>query len=100
MVWPLRPEFKCVPILVEKPGYGFLKDKKLWRQKGLPGMGTGVSSGKVIVNLARKRVNGQALVAYACNPSYSGVRDQEDRGSKPARANSSPDPISRNPSQK
>jgi hypothetical protein len=25
---------------------------------------------------------GWALVAYACNPSYSRVRDQEDRGSK------------------
>jgi hypothetical protein len=26
----------------------------------------------------------QALVAHACNPSYTGGRDQEDRGSKPA----------------
>jgi hypothetical protein len=25
----------------------------------------------------------QVLVAYACNPSYSGGRDQEDCGSKP-----------------
>jgi hypothetical protein len=24
----------------------------------------------------------QALVAHACNPSYSGGRDQEDHGSK------------------
>jgi hypothetical protein len=30
-------------------------------------------------------------VAHACNPGYSGDRDQEDRGSKPARANSSRD---------
>jgi hypothetical protein len=28
-------------------------------------------------------------VAHACNASYSGGRDQEDRGSKPAQANSS-----------
>jgi hypothetical protein len=28
-------------------------------------------------------------VAHACNPSYSGGRDQEDGGSKPAWANSS-----------
>jgi hypothetical protein len=28
-------------------------------------------------------------VAHACNPSYSEGRDQEDRGSKPAQANSS-----------
>jgi hypothetical protein len=27
---------------------------------------------------------GQALVAHACNPSYSGGRDQEDLSSKPA----------------
>jgi hypothetical protein len=30
-----------------------------------------------------------ALVAHACNPSYSGGRDQEDCGSKPVQANSS-----------
>jgi hypothetical protein len=29
-----------------------------------------------------------ALVARACNSSYSGGRDQEDQGSKPAQANS------------
>jgi hypothetical protein len=34
------------------------------------------------------------------NPSYSGGRDQEDRGTKPAQANSSRDPISKNSSQK
>jgi hypothetical protein len=28
-------------------------------------------------------------VAHACNPNYSGGRDQEYQGSKPARANSS-----------
>jgi hypothetical protein len=31
----------------------------------------------------------------ACNPSYSGGRDQEDRGLKPAQAKSSRDPISK-----
>jgi hypothetical protein len=36
-------------------------------------------------------------VAYACNPSYSGGRDQEDLGSKPARANSLGDPILKKP---
>jgi hypothetical protein len=34
-------------------------------------------------------------MAYACNPSYSGGRDQEDLGSKPAWAKSSQDPISK-----
>jgi hypothetical protein len=37
------------------------------------------------------------LVAHTCNPSYSGGRDQEDHGSKPARANSSGDPTSKKP---
>jgi hypothetical protein len=36
-------------------------------------------------------------VAQACNPSYSGGRDQEDRGWKPAWAKSSRDPISKTP---
>jgi hypothetical protein len=34
----------------------------------------------------------RVLVAYAYNPSYSGGRDQEDCGSKPAWANSSARP--------
>jgi hypothetical protein len=37
------------------------------------------------------------LVAHACNPSYSGGRDQEHLGSKSARANSSRDPILEKP---
>jgi hypothetical protein len=37
-------------------------------------------------------------VAHACNPSYSGGRDQED--SKPAQANSLQDPISKEPNTK
>jgi hypothetical protein len=32
-------------------------------------------------------------VSHACNPSYSGGRDQEGCGSKSAQANSSQDPI-------
>jgi hypothetical protein len=39
-------------------------------------------------------------VAHACNPRYIRGRDQEHHGSKPAWANSSRDPISKNPSQK
>jgi hypothetical protein len=39
-------------------------------------------------------------VAHACNLRYSGGRDQEGPGLKPALANSSQDPISRKPSQK
>jgi hypothetical protein len=39
----------------------------------------------------------QVHVAHAYNPSYSGGRDQEDHGSKPAQASSSQDPISKIP---
>jgi hypothetical protein len=40
---------------------------------------------------------GQVLmvVTDACNPSYSGGRDQEDRGFKPAQANNLRDLISK-----
>jgi hypothetical protein len=31
----------------------------------------------------------QALVVHACNPNYSGGRDQEDHSSRPARENRS-----------
>jgi hypothetical protein len=34
-----------------------------------------------------KKINSQALVAHACNPNYSGGRDQEDHSSQ--------DPISK-----
>jgi hypothetical protein len=37
---------------------------------------------------------------HAYNPSYSGAKDQEDRSSKSAWANSFWDPISKNPSHK
>jgi hypothetical protein len=40
------------------------------------------------------------LEAHTYNPSYSGGRDQEDQGLKPAQANSSRDPMLKNPSQK
>jgi hypothetical protein len=36
-------------------------------------------------------------VAHTCNPSYSGGRDKEDLGSKPARANSSTRPYLEKP---
>jgi hypothetical protein len=35
------------------------------------------------------------LEAHTCNPSYSGGRDQEDHGSKPALENNLPDPVSK-----
>jgi hypothetical protein len=36
-------------------------------------------------------------VVHVCNPSYSGGRDQEDQGSKPAQANSSMRPYLKKP---
>jgi hypothetical protein len=42
----------------------------------------------------------QMLVAHTCNSSYSGGRDQEDHGSRPAWANSYGDPISKLPNTK
>jgi hypothetical protein len=44
-------------------------------------------------------VLGQVPMAHTCNPRYSGGRDQEDYGSKPALANNSQSPISKNPTQ-
>jgi hypothetical protein len=40
------------------------------------------------------------LVAHACNPSYSGGREQEDSGLKTAQKSSLQNPISKTPSQK
>jgi hypothetical protein len=42
----------------------------------------------------------QAPVAHTYNPNYSGGRDPEYHGSKPAQENSLQDPISKNLSQK
>jgi hypothetical protein len=36
-------------------------------------------------------ISSWSRVAHACNPSYSGARDQEDQSLKPAQANSSQD---------
>jgi hypothetical protein len=38
-----------------------------------------------------------ALVPHACNSSYSGDRDEQDQGLKPARTNSLHDPILKKP---
>jgi hypothetical protein len=42
----------------------------------------------------------QVPVAHASNPSYSGGRDHEGRGSKPLWANNSRDAISKKPNTK
>jgi hypothetical protein len=44
-----------------------------------------------------RKKNSLALVAAVCNPSYSGGRDQEDCGLKPAQADSSSRPYLEKP---
>jgi hypothetical protein len=51
-------------------------------------------------NSIKKEWFSQAPVAHTCNPSYSGGRDQEDHSSSQPQANSSWDPISKNPTTK
>jgi hypothetical protein len=48
----------------------------------------------------QKLTKSRELVAYVCNPGYSGGRDQEDPGSKPAGQIVPHDTISKNPLQK
>jgi O-acetyl-ADP-ribose deacetylase (regulator of RNase III) len=43
----------------------------------------------------KKKKTKPGMVIHTCNPSYSGGRDQEDRGSKPTQENSSQDPLSK-----
>jgi hypothetical protein len=46
-------------------------------------------SRKISAKLKKETKRSQAPVAHACNPSYSGGRDQEDRSLKPTQAKSS-----------
>jgi hypothetical protein len=52
----------------------------------------------MLIKMLSKKLN-QAQVAPACNPSYSGGRDQEDHNLKPA-TNYSRDPILKNITKK
>jgi hypothetical protein len=49
------------------------------------------------MSLEYKTIPSWALVAHTCHPSYSGGRDQEDRGSKTTHGNSLRDPILKTP---
>jgi hypothetical protein len=44
---------------------------------------------KVVILVLKNLTNSQAPVTHVYNPSFSGSRDQENSGSKPAQANSS-----------
>jgi hypothetical protein len=48
---------------------------------------------EITMEVPKETKNSRAPVAHAGNPSYSGERDQEDRGSKSAGENSLWDPI-------
>jgi hypothetical protein len=48
-----------------------------------------------VVFIELRQQKSQALMAHACDPSYSGGRDQEDHSSMPSQTNSSQDPISK-----
>jgi hypothetical protein len=48
----------------------------------------------------KKVFHSWAPVAHTCNLSYSGGKEQEDRGSKPAQENSSQDPVLKKPFRK
>jgi hypothetical protein len=50
-----------------------------------------------VLSNGKKQNKTQVWVAHACNPSYSGGRDQGDHRLKPALVNSSRDPISKKP---
>jgi hypothetical protein len=54
-----------------------------------------ICTNRIYMAKLSKQYFSQALVAHAYNPSYSGGRDQENCGLKPARANSLQDPISK-----
>jgi hypothetical protein len=59
-------------------------------------MGAGLELEENRINIHLQIPEGSWVpVAQACNPSYSGGRDQEDHGLKPAQVNSSQDPISK-----
>jgi hypothetical protein len=53
-----------------------------------------------MITIILKKKKSQAPVAHTYNPSYSRGRDQEDHGLKLAGANSSQDPIFKNPIKK
>jgi hypothetical protein len=63
---------------------------KGWTERGIA---TSELLDVVGARVAEENRGSWALVVHACNPSYSGGRDQEEFSSKPAWANCSRDPI-------
>jgi hypothetical protein len=64
------------------------------------GLPTKIQETLLVSSLSQKKwTNKPGIVVRACNPSYSGGRDQEAQSWRPAWANSLRDPILKNPSQ-
>jgi hypothetical protein len=90
--WPALKN-KMKPHLLEKTE----KKKKAWRLDRARGMCTRYKQTAQFIFRVGTPKQTEKPVAHACNPSYSGGRDQEDHRSKPARENSSQSPILKNP---
>jgi Fe-S cluster assembly ATPase SufC len=63
-------------------------------------IGSGKKQRQIKRKFFLKKILSWVLVAHACNVNFSGGRDQEERGLKPALANSLQDPILKTPSTK
>jgi hypothetical protein len=70
----------------DKPGYLLLMSSELQQ-----------SAAFLSTVLFQNVGNSRALVAHACDSSYSGERDQEDQGSRLVLGNGSRDPIPKIP---
>jgi hypothetical protein len=66
-------------------------------REGMWGGGETGSKGRWTLNKGSREISGQVLGTHACNPSYSGGREQEDHVLKPVWTNSLQDPISKKP---
>jgi hypothetical protein len=62
-----------------------------------PGRWLGILQSRISYSSVQSSTESRAPVAHTCNPNYPGRRDQEVGRSKPDRANSPRDPISKKP---
>jgi hypothetical protein len=67
------------PFWVGRPGRSICYTDKWKEMLGV------VIEGRPLIAQIKKLKFSQPLEAHACNPSYSGGRDQEDQGLKPVR---------------
>jgi hypothetical protein len=92
---PSKNKIIAIGLTHEAKKKNTMKTTKLWRRKLLKTQENGKTSQ---VHRCAELILWKyhwVPVAHACNPSYLGGWDQEDHGSRPSRANSSWDPISK-----